>query len=146
MLVEHGASLDIVCQGKSLLFHIEEKMPDFNISSIRINRAPLVRETSMNTTERLFSLVDKSALHGWSTRADIEEFTSIILQMDVKTLTNMKSGGLSLLQKCCAGGLSEFVDGLLGEGLDPNYCPAESLSAPVLLAAYRKVYQLNHKV
>jgi hypothetical protein len=33
--------------------------------------------------------------------------------------------------------LDRFADHLLGEGVDPNYCPEESLSPPVILAAYR---------
>jgi hypothetical protein len=33
--------------------------------------------------------------------------------------------------------IDQFAEWLLGEGVDPNYCPEESLSAPVLMAAYR---------
>jgi hypothetical protein len=32
----------------------------------------------------------------------------------VQSLTNLKSGGLSLLQKCASGGLHSFVDAILG--------------------------------
>ena len=32
-------------------------------------------------------------------RSDLDEFSSLLLQMDTKTLTNLKAGGISLLQK-----------------------------------------------
>ena len=41
MLVEAGASLDQVCMAKSVRVHIEEKMPGFNVDSLRATRAPL---------------------------------------------------------------------------------------------------------
>ena len=137
MLLEQGANIDEVCAGKSIRSHIQEKMPEFNPSLVKTTRAPLERETSVSTTEQLFGLVDRAGLRRRPDPGNLEQFRSLLLQLDTKALTSLKSGGLTLLQKCCSAGLDLHVDALLGEGVDPNYCPAESLAAPVLLAAGR---------
>jgi len=137
MLIEAGASLNSICMGRSVQQHIEQKMPAFKLDSVHPSRAPLEREVSVSATERLFALVDRAALNNQQTKSNINEFSSLLLQLDTKALTNLKSGGISLLQKICAGGLDEYLEVLLGEGVDANHCPAESLSAPLLLAAYR---------
>jgi hypothetical protein len=41
---------------------------------------------------------------GQQTRAE-EEFQSLLLQVEAKVLNSWRSGGLTLLQKCCAAGL-----------------------------------------
>ena len=38
-------------------------------------------------------------------KADLEEFQSLLLQVEAKSLNSWRTGGLSLLQKCCSAGL-----------------------------------------
>lgn len=129
--------LQDICFGKCIQDLISEKMPDLDISKVKLNRAPLERENSSNTTQILLGLVDKAGAQSKPNQADLQTFKSLLLQFDMKTLSSIKTGGISLLQKCCVNGLDEFVEALLEEGLDPNYCPPESYSAPVLLAGGR---------
>ena len=140
MLIENGASLDNVCFGKSIHQHILEKMAGFDISSIRIKRAPLVRQDSNSVLGKLAEIIDL-AVHRNVNQESLDEeslsqFKSLVIQCDSKSLNTFKSSGYTLLQKCATGNLDLFADILLSEGVDPNYCSSES-SSPVHLAAFR---------
>lgn len=142
MLVEAGASLDSLAFNKTLRQHIRHQLPDLDLeAAVRSprRRAPLIKQASTSVLERLAQIVDRAALGKERTQTledEEEEFQSLLLHLEAKTLNSWRSGGLTLLQKCCSAGLDNFADSLLGEGVDPNYCPEESLSPPVLLAAY----------
>ena len=140
MLIENGASIDNVCFGKSIHQHILEKMPGFDISSIRIKRAPLVRQDSNSVLGKLAEIIDVAAhrkvnQESWD-EDSLSEFKSLVIQCDSKSLNTFKTSGYTLLQKCATGNLDLFADILLSEGVDPNFCTDES-SSPVHLAAFR---------
>ena len=140
MLIENGASLENICFGKTIHQHILEKLPGFDLSSIKVKRAPVVRQDSSSVLGRLAEILDtashkKSKGHGVSEEY-LAEFKSLTIQCDSKSLNTFRSSGFTLLQKCGSGNLDDFAEVLLSEGVDPNFCPDES-SPPVHLAAYR---------
>ena len=140
MLIENGASIDNVCFGKSIHQHILEKMPGFDISSIKIKRAPLVRQDSNSVLGKLAELIDLATHRNVNQESldegVLSEFKSLVIQCDSKSLNTFTSSGYTLLQKCSTGNLDQFADFLLTEGVDPNHCSDES-SSPVHLAAFR---------
>ena len=58
MLIENGASIEHSCFGKTLHQHILEKLPGFDISGIKIKRAPMVRQDSESVMGRLAEILD----------------------------------------------------------------------------------------
>ena len=140
MLIENGASIENVCFGKSIHQHILEKMPGFDLSSIRIKKAPIIRQDSNSVLGKLAEIIDlashRNVNHESLDDEAFSEFKSLIIQCDSKTLNTFKSSGYTLLQKCATGNLDLFADILLTEGVDPNFCSDVS-SSPVHLAAFR---------
>jgi len=138
ILIENGASIESICFGKPIQLHILEKMPGFDIASIKLKKAPLVRQDSTSVLERLAQIIDISAHKKKSSNGNyLQEFKGLVLQLDTKSLNTYRSSGFTLLQKCATGNLSEFADVILNEGVDPNYCPDDGSSCPVHLAAFR---------
>eukprot|EP00092_Neocalanus_flemingeri_P007937 GFUD01008564.1.p1 GENE.GFUD01008564.1~~GFUD01008564.1.p1 ORF type:complete len:1055 (-),score=196.84 GFUD01008564.1:189-3353(-) len=137
MLVENGASTETICFGKPIQQHILEKMPGFDLASIKLKKAPVVRQDSSSVLERLAQIIDISAHKKASNGNYLQEFKGLVLQLDTKSLNVYRTSGFTLLQKCAAGNLAEFADVILNEGVDPNYCPDDSSSCPVHLAAFR---------
>jgi len=137
MLIEYGASIDNICFGKPIQQHILEKMPGFDIASIKLKKAPVVRQDSTSVLERLAQIIDTVAHKKSTNRNYLQEFKGLVLQLDTKSLNTYRSSGFTLLQKCATGNLGEFADVVLNEGVDPNYCPDDGSSTPVHLAAFR---------
>ena len=137
MLIENGASVDSVVLGKPVSVHILEKMPGFDLASIKVLRAPLVRQTSASVLESMMQLVDGAGRGGGREQEVLQEFRDLALQVDTKELNTARSSGLTLLQRCAVADLAVLAEVLLAEGgVDPNFCP-EAGAAPVHLAAYR---------
>jgi len=148
MLIENGASTENICFGKSIQQHILEKIPGFDLASIKVKKAPVARQDSTSVLERLAQIIDISAHKQSSNGNYLQEFKGLVLQLDTKALNVFRSSGFTLLQKCATGNLGEFADVILNEGVDPNYCPDDSSSSPVHLAAFRgntKVLQVLKK-
>merc|ERR1719167_1080233 len=61
MLIENGASIENICFGKTIQQHILEKLPGFDIASIKLKKAPVVRQDSTSVLERLAQIVDTVA-------------------------------------------------------------------------------------
>jgi len=137
MLIENGASVETICFGKPIQQHILEKMPGFDLASIKLKKAPVTRQDSVSVLDRLAQIIDISAHKKTSNANYLQEFKGLVLQLDTKSMNTYRSSGFTLLQKCATGNLAEFADVILNEGVDPNYCPDDSSSYPVHLAAFR---------
>ena len=141
ILISNGASSDVQCFGKSIHQHILEKLPGFDLTNIKIVKAPIIRQDSNSVLERMAELLDTAAHLKMKQEMPPEtlqnEFRSLAIQCDTNSLNTFKSSGLSLLQKCAAGNLDKFADDLLSEGADPNRVAEESSSSAVHLAAFR---------
>merc|ERR550539_2039670 len=111
-------------------------MPGFDLASVKVVRAPVVRQSSVSVLETMSELADKAS-HGTPEREVIQEFRDLALQVEPKALNTASSSGQTLLQRCAAGNLAGLAEVLLAEGVDPNFCPSNSSAAPVLLAAFR---------
>ena len=137
MLIENGASVETIVFGKTIQVHILEKLPGFDLASIKVVRAPVVRQSSGSVLETLVELVDGVGRGGGEEQEVAVQVRDLLLQVETKALNTSAISGLTLLQRCAANNLAKIADVLLGEGVDPNYCPSTSSSAPVHLAAAR---------
>ena len=126
LLLQAGASLDCVCLGRPVRVVLEERLP-----GLKVERAPVVtRQESEAALDRLVEMAEGGP-------GNAAEFRGYALQLDTELLSSHQAGGLTLLQKCAAGGRAGLARVLLAEGADPDCCPEGSTAPPVHLAAYR---------
>lgn len=151
-LVEAGANYNLSCFGKKIHPDLtKEKLPGFDPTTISRQSAPLVTHMSSATFDRLVSIIDKAAVHDYITKSDVNEFKSLLLQMDTHSMNNKQSNGYTLLQKASHNGLSEIVAALLeDEGCNMSGITEMAPIPPLLLAAakgHKKVLEvfLSHK-
>ncbi|TRY61355.1 hypothetical protein TCAL_01796 [Tigriopus californicus] len=146
-LVEAGADYRVSCFGKKIHPDLTiEKLPGFDPTKILRHSAPLVPQLSSATFDRLVSLIDKAVVQDYVTRSDVNEFKSLLLQVDTHSLNNKQSNGYTLLQKACHNGLNEIAAALLAdEGCNMNGITENAPIPPLLLAAaqgHKKVLEL----
>jgi transient receptor potential cation channel subfamily A protein 1 len=147
-LVAAGADYNVKCFGKTVAEHIQDKIPDLDPASIKRTRAPLANSAgSANsgklaeasaTFRRLVEIIDNAAVHDGVSQDDLDEFKSILLEVDNSVLNRSLPGGYTLFQKSCDAGLADLAEVLLNEGeVDPNGVTDTAKIAPVLMAANR---------
>ena len=94
MLIKAGSDVTITCFNKTVEEHIKEEIPGLDPSTIRKTRAPLANSTgsfgklaeASSTFERLLEIVDNSGVSGEVSSEDLDEFKSILLEVDSAVL------------------------------------------------------------
>ena len=91
MLLKAGADVTMTCFDKTVEEHIREYIPGLDPSSIRKTRAPLAnngRSTAeaSSTFGRLLEIVDTAGISGEVSSDDLDEFKSILLEVDSAVL------------------------------------------------------------
>ena len=94
MLIKGGSDFTISCFNKTVEDHLKENISGFDPSAIKRTRAPLANSTgsfgklaeASSTFGRLLEIVDNSAVSGEVSAGDIDEFKSILLEVDSSVL------------------------------------------------------------
>ena len=94
MLLRAGSEVTITCHNKTVEDHLKENIPGFDPSSIRKTKAPLANSTgsfgklaeASSTFGRLLEIVDNSGVSGKVSSEDLDEFKSILLEVDSAVL------------------------------------------------------------
>ncbi len=147
-LIRAGADTELMCFGKTIAEHLKTKIPGFDPDSVSRTKAPLATDLDVGSDSfrRLLDIVDISSVNDSVSPANLDEFKSILLEVDTNVLNRSVPGGYTLLQKSCDAGLSHIVEALLKDGdVDPNGTTEGASIAPVLMAAnkgYGKVLEL----
>ena len=79
-LLGAGADVTITCFNKTLEEHVKENIPGLDLSKITKTRAPLVKSTG--SLGKLTEIVDKSGVSGEVSSEDLDEFKSLLLELD----------------------------------------------------------------
>ena len=136
-LIAHGANIQDVSFGKCIADMIAEKMPGFDPKSVPRSVAPLVKQASEATLDRMVEIMLTASVKNIVSQPDLDEYQSLMLQVDTNILNNHKVGGATMLQKCCDEGLHEFAEILLKDGsVNPDGITDTEEIVPVLKAAY----------
>ena len=145
-LLAHGASPQNVCFGKCIADMMKEKMPSLNPFSVPRVVAPLAKQNSIATFDRVIEIMENCSAKKSVTQSDLDEFQSLVMQVDTKTMSNYQYSGRTPLQFCCHEGLFDLAEVLLKDGnVDPNRTTNETPIPPLHLAAQKgfgKVIQL----
>ena len=90
MLLKAGADVTMTCFDKTVEEHIRENIPGLDPSTIRKTRAPLANNgkstEASSTFERLLEIVDTAGVSGKVSSGDLDEFKSILLEVDSAVL------------------------------------------------------------
>merc|ERR1719414_41361 len=130
LLIAHGANLDQKVFGKTLKDHFRLKMSHVNPDSIPKLKAPMERQTSTSTLEKLADIIGDE-----QNNDDLEMFKSLLIEVDENDLQNYNHRGHNLLQMSCYKKKDEHVLALLERGMDVNGLAEGSMMPPLLISA-----------
>ena len=93
-LIGAGSDVTITCFNKTVGEHLKENIPGLDPSAITKKRAPLANSTgsfgklaeASSTFGRLLEIVDNSGVAGEVSSEDLDEFKSILLEVDSAVL------------------------------------------------------------
>ena len=142
LLVAHGGNLGHRCFGKTAQDLINENMPYFDTSKVKIQQRPAQK---WNLCEHLNTLLDKAQrnmLKHTSNAQNHLEFVIYLQQVSCQDFNNHDAQGMGLFQKAASYGLHEHVLTMLENKMDPNVTVDECSSKPALLAAYGGFYKV----
>ena len=145
-LLAHGANPKDVCFGKVISDIMKEKMPTLDPSSVPRIVAPLVTQNSVATVDRMIEIIEICAIQKSVAQIELDEFQSLMLQVDTNAVNNYRYRGKTPLQFCSHEGIDVLVEVLLKDGnVNPDGVTNETPIPPLHLAAQRghpKVVQL----
>ena len=153
LLISHGASTLNTAFGKTVQEVIEEEMPYFDTSKVEIVKKP--RRNSLNDFGYgLNRILDQAAMNLRKKQSNSQtkvQFKTLLSRFNATNLDNFNAEGMSLLQKACEYGLTDFSSMLLEQGANPNQTVSECGTAPLLFTAYHGHVDLldlfiNHKI
>ena len=130
LLIAHGANLEQKVFGKTLKDHTSKKMPQVNPDSIPKLKAPMERQTSTSTLEKLADIIGDV-----QNNDDLEMFKSLLIEVDENDLQNYNHRGHNLLQMSCYKKKDEHALALLERGMDVNGLAEGSMMPPLLISA-----------
>jgi len=141
LLIAHGASLRNSVENKTLEQYLKEIMPNLDPNSVSIKVKP--KESSeqdiLYSTGKLLDKAQLAKRRGQSNSQNLMFFKTLVQNLastNKIVLDTFNSGGMTLFQKSCDYGLSNFAQVLLEYGIDPNATLKENTTKAVLLASY----------
>ena len=117
ILIANGASVLNTCYDKTIKEVIGEKMPYFDIEKVEIKKKP--RRNSINDLgyglNRILDQAKLFKVKGQSLSQSLVQFKTLMKRFKSADLDDFNASGMTLLQKSCDYGLTEFSSLLLGK-------------------------------
>jgi ankyrin repeat protein len=141
LLIEHGASVRHVVDGRSVGEVMQELMPGLDAAAVTVKVKPVenTQQDLVYSAGRLLDKAQRAKQKDLSNMQNIVMFRTVIQSITSSgpaILDTSNCGCLTLVQKSCSYGLAEFLVCLLQHGASPTATLPECRDPPVLLAAY----------